>query len=64
MADTWAPMFDLSDKDKVSERNRKADGEIKELKGQLALDLLNFCSLSISPVCVHVQMPHIITCRK
>jgi hypothetical protein len=35
MPDTWTPMFDLSDKERVSEKNRKAGEEIEELKGQL-----------------------------
>lgn len=35
MPDTWTPMFDLSDKEKVLEQNRKADEEIRVLKVQL-----------------------------
>lgn len=35
MPDTWTPVFDLSDKEKVREINRKADIQIQELKANL-----------------------------
>ena len=36
MPDTWTVLFDLSDKGKVAETLRRADGEIEQLKDQLA----------------------------
>lgn len=36
MPDTWTPIYDLSDKDKVQEINRLADEQILALKGQIA----------------------------
>lgn len=35
MPDTWTPIFDLSDKEKVREINRKADIQIQALKEQI-----------------------------
>lgn len=35
MPDTWTPMYDLSDKEKVKEINRQADIQIKTLKEQI-----------------------------
>lgn len=35
MPDTWTPIFDLSDKEKVNEINRKADVQIQALKANL-----------------------------
>lgn len=35
MPDTWTPIYDLSDKDKVQEINRLADEQIEELKEKL-----------------------------
>lgn len=36
MPDTWTPMYDLSDKEKVKEINRKADLQIEELKEKIS----------------------------
>ena len=36
MPDTWTPMYDLSDPEKVKKINEHADREIEELKDQLA----------------------------
>ena len=36
MPDTWTPMYDLSDPEKVKQINEQADREIEELKNQLA----------------------------
>ena len=36
MPDTWTPIFDLSDPEKVAERNRKADVEITEVIGMIS----------------------------
>ena len=35
MPDTWTPVFDLSDKEKVCEINRKADAQIRTVKKQI-----------------------------
>ena len=35
MPDTWTPIFDLSDKEKVREINREADAQIQVLKEQI-----------------------------
>lgn len=35
MPDTWTPIYDLSDKEKVQEINRKADEQILKLKEQI-----------------------------
>lgn len=36
MPDTWTPIFDLSNPEKVAERNRKADVEITEVIGMIS----------------------------
>lgn len=36
MPDTWTPVFDLSDREKVREINRRADIQLEELKEQIA----------------------------
>lgn len=36
MPDTWTPVFDLSDREKVREINRRADIQLEEVKEQIA----------------------------
>lgn len=52
MPDTWTPIYDLSDKEKVQEINRKADEQILKLKEQI--------ENQISGKHMHLTMPYAI----
>lgn len=51
MPDTWTPVFDLSDKERVKAINRQADTQIQQLKKQIAN--------KVTGKHMHITMPYV-----